>query len=359
LYRTIGTGPEGRNHYWELDSRNKRSLAVDLKRAEGREVLHRLIETADVFVTNLPPSARRRLRIDYESIAPLNPRLVYASFSAYGETGPEAEKSGFDVTAFWARSGLMDIVKPDHGAEPARSAAGMGDHPSAMALYGAIVTALYQRERTGRGGHVSSSLLGNGLWANGCLVQARLTGAQVPRRVPRAEAANPMINSYRCRDGRWLVLIVINEARQFVPLLEALGAARLADDPRFASAEARAANHRELIEILDAAFAQRDLADWRVRLDDAGVTFSLVSTLDEVLHDEQMRAAGALVRFAHRDGLTVASPIELDGVPKVPPGRAPEVGEHTTAVLRQAGFAEERIRELLAQGVVGARPAPP
>jgi len=129
LFRAQGFGPSGRNFGWELDSRNKRSLAVDLKRPEGREVLERLVRSADVFLTNLPLSARRRLRIDHASLEPLNPRLIYASFTAYGETGVEAEKTGFDSTAYWSRSGLMDLVKTDHTALPARSVAGMGDHP--------------------------------------------------------------------------------------------------------------------------------------------------------------------------------------------------------------------------------------
>jgi formyl-CoA transferase len=295
---------------------------------------------------------RRRLRIDHESLGPLNPRLVYASFSAYGESGPEAEKTGFDLTAYWARSGLMDVTKPDHTAEPARSAAGMGDHPSAMTLFAAIVTALYRRERTGRGGLVSSSLLGNGLWANSCLVQARLFGAPVPARPPRDQAANPLTNVYRCRDQRWLVLVMLNEVRQFAPLLAVLDCARLADDPRFATPEARAVHNRELIAILDDRFAQRDVADWRPRLDAAGITFSVVSALDEVLDDEQLRASGVLVPFAQAPGLTVSSPFDVDGAPKVEPRVAPALGEHTAAVLREAGYAEERIRELHALGVV-------
>jgi crotonobetainyl-CoA:carnitine CoA-transferase CaiB-like acyl-CoA transferase len=139
-------------------------------------VLRQLVGAADVFITNYPPPVRRRLVITYEDLAPLNERLIYASFSGYGETGPEADKPGFDATAWWARSGLMHLVRAGEETAPARSLPGMGDHPSAMATYGAIVTALYQRERTGKGGYVGSSLLANGLWANGCAVQAALCG---------------------------------------------------------------------------------------------------------------------------------------------------------------------------------------
>ena len=148
-----------------LDARNKKSLALDLSKAEARAVLYRLAGKADVFITNFPPSVRARLGITYEELEHRNERLIYASFTGYGEKGEEANKPGFDSNAYWARSGLMDMVRADTDTTPARSVAGMGDHPCAMALYGAIVTALYKRERTGKGSHVSSNLMANGVWA--------------------------------------------------------------------------------------------------------------------------------------------------------------------------------------------------
>ena len=150
-YKRPGMPTASHNHPWLMDNRNKKGLALDLKSAAGREVLERLIAQTDVFVTNTPLPGRERLRIRYEDFAAKYPRLIYASLTAYGETGEEAGKTGFDATAYWARSGLMDEVRPDHRAIPARSVPAMGDRPTAMALYGAIVTALYQREKTGRG----------------------------------------------------------------------------------------------------------------------------------------------------------------------------------------------------------------
>src|SRR5919108_895191 len=258
------------NPGFELDGRNKKSLALDLRSAAGRAVLRRLVADADVFITNYPPPVRRRLGITYDDLAPLNARLIYASFSGYGEVGPEADKPGFDATAWWARTGLMHLVRAGEEATPARSLPGMGDHPSAMATYGAIVTALYQRERTGKGGCVDSSLLANGLWANGCSVQAALCGEKVVPQPPRERGLNALRVHYRCRDGHWLLLSIAIDEWRWEKFKECLGASALSD-PRFATHQRREANARELIGILDAIFATKDLAEWRSILDAAGL----------------------------------------------------------------------------------------
>ena len=158
------------DYYWQLTGRNKRSLAIDLKHEAGLAVLYRLVKSADVFITNFPLPVRERLKIAASDLLELNPRLVYGSMSAYGEAGEEAGRQGFDATAYWARTGLMDMVRATAETDPARSMPGMGDHPTATGLYAAIVTALYRREKTGRGGVAQSSLLQNGLWANGCFM---------------------------------------------------------------------------------------------------------------------------------------------------------------------------------------------
>ena len=354
FYRSPGLPPSERNFAWQIDARNKRSLVLDLKRPEGLAVLQRLVADADVFITNLPLPVRERLRVDHAALQTLNPRLIYASFTAYGEAGAEADKTGFDATAYWARSGLMDLVRADHTAPPARSVSGMGDHPSAMALFGAITTALYRRERTGLGGVVRSSLLANGLWANAVMVQAELSGTIMPPRPPRSHAPNPLANLYRCRDDRWLNLTVLNEARQFLPLLQALDCTDLADDPRFSDQPLRLRNHVELIERLDARFALHDLAHWRERLDRAGITFGVIGKMADLAQDEQMRAAGALVPLADGSGLTVSSPFEIVGTQKRAPGSAPELGEHSESVQRDSGFSEAEIAALRAGGVLGA-----
>jgi formyl-CoA transferase len=344
----IGAG----SGFFPYFNRNKRSLALDLKHADGLAVLYRLLASADVFVTNFPLPVRERLRIAPAHVLSLNPRLIYASFTAYGEVGDEAAKTGFDSTAYWARTGLMDMVRATEATEPARSVPGMGDHPSATGLYAAIVTALYRREKTGQGGVVQSSLLQNGLWANACFVQSRLCGEHVPHRAPRALAPNALANHYCCRDGRWFLMALHNEPRQWHGFLAAIGRADLADDPRFATSESRKQHARALVAVLDAVFAQRDLAAWRPLLDAAGVTFGGVQSVNETSSDAQMHQIGALVPFADGAGLTVSSPFHLEGETKVVPRRAPALGQHTDVVLREAGYSAEEIGRLRALGVV-------
>jgi crotonobetainyl-CoA:carnitine CoA-transferase CaiB-like acyl-CoA transferase len=352
-YRRRAVPVPGRplNPGFMLDARNKKSLALDLRSAAGRAVLHRLVKDADVFITNYPPPVRRRLGITYEDLAPLNERLIYASFTGYGETGPEADKPGFDATAWWARTGLMHLVRAGDEVAPARSLPGMGDHPSAMGTYGAIVTALYQRERTGKGNYVSSSLLANGLWANGCSIQAALCGDTVVPQPPREAAVNALRVHYRCRDGRWLLLSIAADEWRWDKLKTCLGA-EILDEPRFATVESREANARELVAILDEIFATRDLAEWRRTLDAAGLIFGIVAEPEDIAQDEQVLAAGHLVAFDDSELMTVNSPIEIRGQVKVTPRPAPRVGEHSEEVLREAGYSETEIAALRAEGVI-------
>ena len=340
------------NFAWLLESRNKRSLALDLSKAEGQSVLHRLAADADVFITNYPPAVRERLGITYDHLAPRNTRLIYASFTGYGEKGEEANKPGFDSNAYWARSGLMDLVRADIHTTPARSIAGMGDHPCAMAFYGAIVTALYKRERTGKGSHVSSNLMANGVWAASVLAQAKLCGARFGERRPRERALNAVTNHYRCKDDRWIILSLLNEDRQWPTLARCLAREDLISDPRFATRADRHARSLELIKIFDEIFATRPLAEWRKLLDGNGLVFGVVGILDDIPTDRQMLDNEVLVPFENDTMLTINSPIWVSGASKVPPRKAPGIGEHSDEILRQAGFDEAAIRNLRTSGTV-------
>ena len=340
------------NFAWLLESRNKKSLALDLAKPEAQAVLYRLVAESDVFITNMPPQVRAKLGITYDHLAHLNDRLIYASFTGYGEKGEEANKPGFDSNAYWARSGLMDLVRADEHTTPARSIAGMGDHPCAMAFYGAIVTALYKRERTGKGSHVSSNLMANGVWAASVLAQAKLVGAKFGERRPRERALNAVTNHYQCKDGRWLILSLLNEERQWPTLARCLEREDLVTDPRFATKKDRHARSLELIKIFDEIFAAKPLAEWRRILDGSGLVFGVVGILDDIPNDQQMIDNEVLVPFENDTMLTINSPIWVDGSKKVQPRKPPGLGEHSDEILRQAGYDDAAIQQLRSSGAV-------
>lgn len=355
-YRALATAPgqpRGETGYpWVLDNRGKRGLVLDLKRPEAQAVLHRLIRDTDVFITNAVPRLRSGLGIAPDLLLGLNPRLIYAALTAYGETGPEADKTGFDATAYWARSGLMDLVRPDASSPPARSVAGLGDHPTGVALYGAIATALYRRERTGQGGLVSATLLGAGLWANGFMVQAALDGAHFIPRPPRDRAPNALVNLYQAGCGRWFLLALLNEARQWPALRAVFGHPDWGEDARFASPALRREHAGALIPLLDAGFATRSLDEWRPVLDAAGLTFDAVGTTQEAAASTQARAMGA-IRPTTAGGWTVDTPMHLAGETKAPATPPPALGGDTEAILAEHGYAPAEIRRLREAGALG------
>ena len=357
IYRVRGAGypASAYNYPWIVDNRTKRSIAIDLRSKDGQAILHRLVRDADVFVTNAPLESRGRLGVRYEDLAPINERLVYASISAYGETGEEASKPGFDSIALWARTGLMDLVRASGDVPPARSLPGMGDHPTGMSLFAAIMTGLYHRERTGRGTAVSTSLMANGLWMNAIPVQGILCGTRTEVRPPREESVSALANLYRCRDGRWFMLTITGDERHWPAFATGIGREDLTRDPRFADTADRRKHAGALITIFDEVFATRDWEEWYPILEKTGVAFGVVGRLDDIPHDEQMRASGALVPIDDpRAGaaLTVSSPIQVRGQEKVPATFAPEIGEHTVEVLRGLGVAEAEIERLLAAGII-------
>ena len=345
------------NYPWLLTGRNKRSIALDLKTPQGREVHSRFIRDADVFVTNLPFRVRGSLGVEYETLSALNPRLIYASFSGYGERGDERNEISFDTTGWWARSGLMDQARPDPDGPPAKAPAAAGDHLSAVSLFGAIVSALYRRERTGKGAYVGSSLLANGVWQNAVYIQAALTGAEFRPIVKRAELWNPLNTTYLCSDRRWFS-ININPGHQlqywglFAEIIEC---PELVSDDRFSTYAARLENNRGLIEILDRAFALRTAPEWKAKFKGTGIVTSVVARCEDAVNDEQMKANDILVPLEGVEGtsMTVSSPFFIDGEVKRVAQRAPEVGEHTDELLRELGFTGSETQRLRDTGIAG------
>ncbi|NEM08048.1 CaiB/BaiF CoA transferase family protein [Geodermatophilus normandii] len=341
------------DYAWLLDSHSKRGLAVDLASPGGQEVLHRLVADADVFVTNYPLRVRDKLHIDWETLSALNDRLIYGSFTGYGETGPEVAKPGFDATSYWARSGMMDQVRNSHEATPARAVIGQGDHPSAMTLYAGLVTALFQRERTGKGTMVSSSLLANGLWANSYLATAALCGAEFIPRPPRENLFNALSCHYQAADGSWLLLTILNEDRYWPVLARCVEREDLLTDERFATKPDRLRNSRALIVALDEAFGRHERPHWEEVLGENGIVFDIVATPTDIAYDQQVRATGLAVTFPEDERVsTVAVPFRLANLPTVPPRLPPSVGQHTDEVLAELGYDAERTAALRAAGTV-------
>jgi crotonobetainyl-CoA:carnitine CoA-transferase CaiB-like acyl-CoA transferase len=335
--------------HFQATNRGKRSVAVDLKHPDGRRLLSRILERADVFVTNLRPDARRRLSIDVNDVRADNPQLVYVRGSAFGPAGPEAARGGYDSGAYWARTGMQTIFTGPDAEWPASPRPAFGDVVGGLTIAGAIGTALYQRASTGQPPVVDVSLLSAGMWqVQMDVLQATLAGGSAPRaRLERNEMPNPLMLAYRTADGRFLNLQLLAPDRFWPDLCRVLGAPEVASDPRFVDIDARREHRRECIAWLDEEFAKRSLAEWKEAL--ADFPGEWVHTVDpgELAADPQVRANGYMGQI-DLDGFempVVAPPVQFDGAPSQP-RRAPELGEHTEEVLVELGLTWDEIVSL-------------
>jgi len=338
------------DYFWTLDSRNKESLAIDLKTPAARAVLDTLIRKADVFITNYPFPIRERLRLRAEDVMPLNKRLIYASLTPYGEHGPERDRTAFDATAWWARSGLMDMVRATGDTEVGMSVPGMGDHPTSVAMYAAILTALYRRQMTGEGGEVNTSLMANGLWSNGCQVQAALCDLELLPRGERGER-NPLVEFYETADGRSVSLALVNAEREWPLFARALGKPEWLEDPLLATPLSRFENAMLLTTWIGDVIASQDWDYWDAALAKAGVTYGIVARITDHPYDRQLEANGLLREFVDGDGLrTLDSPFQVAGEEKHQPRMAPDVGRDTGRILRELGLSEGEIGQITSAG---------
>jgi crotonobetainyl-CoA:carnitine CoA-transferase CaiB-like acyl-CoA transferase len=343
------------NYSWHLANRNKRGMSINLKSEGGTQILKRLVEWADVLITNFPHGTREGLHLGYEEVSSWNPRIIYADITGFGDAGPDARLPGFDLTAFWSRSGLLASTR-DAGAPPTSPVWGSGDYTTAVAIYAAITTALYHRERTGRGGNVGTSLLAMGVWATGTLVSAALAGGKPYELHDRNKPVNALSNPYQSGDGRWIMLAA---KRSVWPVLaNAIGRSDLLADPRFSDAEAVGRHAGELAAVLDAEFRAQPLAHWEAALDEARIPYGVIQTPEEAAEDPQLRAADIVVPIEGAPDLdyTVNNPLTLRGMARVPARRAPEHGEHNAEILAQLGFSADDINQL--QAGAALPPAP-
>ena len=352
-YRTLA-GNYAIDYNWLLTSRNKRSIGLDITSVEGREVLQKLIIGADVLLVNFRADQLERFDLEYEKLQALNPRLIYAHMTGYGTAGEEADRRAFDATAWWARSGLMDLVR-DKGQAPVVGSPGFGDHSSAMSLFGAIVMGLYRREKTGEGSYVTTSLAANGAWANGMQLQGVIAGFDLGRLRQEKGWLNPFSSVYGTSDGRFVIFAIIDPVKEWKNLCVALDRRDWITDERFGNLRSMMKNRRELKAMMEDIIRELTLNELVSRLDEHDLTFGVVQQGPEVVADPQLIANEIIVPTGSDDPLyqwTVASPIKLKEAQKKPPTRAPEIGQHSSEVLAELGYAEDEIGQLIAQGIV-------
>jgi crotonobetainyl-CoA:carnitine CoA-transferase CaiB-like acyl-CoA transferase len=349
------------NAYFSQDNREKRSMALDVATGEGREIMLRLVDRADVFVTNIRPGGLRRLGLDPASLLERNPRLVYGRLTGYGATGPAGDRAGYDIGAFWSRAGVAGAFAGT--GEPPILRPAMGDHTTGLALVAAITSALFDRERTGRGRVVQTSLVRAGAYAISSDLAAHVNG-EGPQAGLRRALYNPMLGCYRTSDGRWFFLLGLEATRHWPHVAAAVGREDLLADERFADMAGLVVHRDELMAILDEEFARRPLDEWARIFDAHDVWWDPVQSFDEVAADPIMRDAGVFRPMA--GGRTaVAAPVDFpdphpDPEPHPDPvagagtevGAAPELGQHTEEILLELGFDWEAIGGLVERGVI-------
>jgi formyl-CoA transferase len=349
-----------KNYCWLLDARNRKSLALDLQNETAREALRLLVETADVFITNFPPDLVSKFAVGYDELASLNPRLIYAHITGYGAEGEDTDKPGYDTTAYWARSGLTGLLF-DLTAQTGATPCGTGDHMVGLALFGSIMLALYQRQLTGRGDKVSTSLMATGAWSNSCQIQAAMVGAAFPKKRSRFVPLNPLVNQYQTRDGQRFIFCCLDTTRDWGRICRAIGREELINDPRYQTAKSRSERSEEVVVLLDAAIGGKDLSEWEIIFREQDIVWGLIATMDNVADDAQMKANGVFAEMDHPQHgriQTVNNPLRVHGVAKEAPKPAPEVGEHSREILRSLGYEDAAIEDMIQGGATMPFPKP-
>jgi crotonobetainyl-CoA:carnitine CoA-transferase CaiB-like acyl-CoA transferase len=336
LFASLGARSDAPNGAFLAANRGKRSVEIEIKSEAGRLAFEQLLAGADVLLTNIRPDALERLDLTPDVIRARFPRLVYCSVSAYGWGGPDQNRPGYDVAAFFARTGISHEIT-QQGSAPLALMQGIGDSFTAMTAASGILAALLQRERTGIGQFVEASLLRTGMWALCGELGVQAMGGNPKPPYPRAESRTPIYNSYQTSDGRWFFLVGVEARRHLPSVLAAIDRSDLLSDERFQNAGLIAKNRADLIPLLDTAFASQPLAYWVSKFDECDVWWAPVQTPADLIDDRQAAAAGAWIDVEAGAGLatvkSVDAPIRFNGRNRTHASRAPTSGEHTAEVL--------------------------
>ena len=338
------------NPTFDLDNRGKRAVVLDVGKPEGREALARLAATADVFITNVRPAALKRAGLDEATIRAANPKLVYCQVTGYGLEGPDAHKPGFDVTAFWARAGVANMTAPK-GMDPFMLRSGFGDHITALATVSAILAALYEREKTGKGRLVQTSLLATGVYTVGSDLAVQMKFGRLASNRPRNLPMNPIATFFKSADERWFVHNPRGGNQDWPTFAAIAGRPDLVEDERFATGRARRENSPLLVAELDKAFAAMPFDEIAAKLDAADMVWSPVQTPAQVAADPQVMASGAIVQVEDGEGGTYdspAAPARFPGADATTRPRSPTLGEHTREVLAEIGYSADEIEAIFA-----------
>lgn len=339
---------------FHLDNRGKRSVAVDLTDDRGAALVRDLAADVDVLVTNLLPARLERFGLGPEQLRTSNRALIYALVTGYGSTGDDADRIAFDLTAFFGRGAIMSLIgEPDE--PPPAFRPGQGDHPTGLALLAGVLAALRVRDRTGEGQVVETALLRTAAWTIGCDVSAALVDRKQPTKRARHQPISPMNTRYRCSDGTWVNLSA-HDQRLWEPFCAAIGLPDLAADERFATAVDRFRNADELVSILDEHFGSAPYEAWARRLDEAGIIWAKVAELPDLVADPAAREMGMFATVEHPvvgSFETLSAPFTLSESEVAVRGCAPEIGQHTAAVLEELGIEGARIASLAEDGVIG------
>jgi crotonobetainyl-CoA:carnitine CoA-transferase CaiB-like acyl-CoA transferase len=346
---------ENDNIQFELDNRNKRGIALDLKTPEGQEIIQKLLKAADVLVTNYRPKALKGIGLDYEALSEKYPRLVYAYLNGYGDKGPEKDKPGFDLAAYFARSGIL-VEVPEPGSDPIPPLAGFGDHPTGTFLAGGICAALLRREKTGKGCKVQTALLNAALWNLSLNIAAANNNAHLPEeeqlkiKTSRKRPRTAMMNTYRTKDDRWVTIMALEYDRYWKPFAESvIRRPELADDPRFKNQMAAFEHTVELAAIVEAEVRKITKDELVKRMAAADIVYEVNQRWKELKDDVQAVENDFMVEHKMPSGRKewiVGNPVKFNGEKTSLRRYAPKLGEHNEEILSELGYSREQIKSL-------------